>query len=435
MTTTKKTSYKRKLSAIERYNIVINESTISYNVEAILEGRGTLDPEKWQHAVNIAAQANPGMRVRLKNVLGFSKWVDSGINPEVKVIETPNWDGYSEKGIESLKQKINVFENEPVCDVLLIPGDPARVMVRALHAVSDARGLVHFILDIMRVLRNEEPIGSMSTLTDLDVRLMHQDKVKVVKQEPVESIPAMPPAKDIPEHLHYVWRRVRIDKKLANMLPKMAIFLAKQARSHIDGEVVFTVPVDFRSLRVEANSTANLTGYLKIKVDPQDSTRDVMKRINQEVRDHGDCYNPGVAKLVPWMPINFLKGQLEKDFKNVLYSPSKGLPTGGIVSLGLFKPEEWSCPEFQVESIIGIPGSVGKLNVLIHNYKDNTQILFSAPEAYNSEGQLDALIEAFRDEFDVAENADTRKQKQNADNVEASPVEAKAEAETEEASA
>lgn len=405
MTTTHRTSYKRKLSAIERYNIVINESTISYNVEAIMEGHGTLDVHKWQQAVDIAAQANPGIRVKLKNVLGLSKWVDSGISPKVKVIETPDWDGYSEKGIEHLKQPIKVFEQDPVCDVLLIPGEPARVMVRALHAVCDARGLVHFILDIMRVLRGEKPIGSSSTITDLDVRLMHQDKVKVVKQEPVESIPAVPPAKEIPEELRYIWRRVRINKKLANMLPKMAIFLAKQARIHNQGEVIFTVPVDFRNLRVEVNSTANLTGYLKIKVNPDDSPRDVMKRVNQEVRDHGDCYNPGIAKLVPWMPISFLKGQLEKDFKNVLYTPSKGLPTGGIVSLGLFKPEEWSCPDFQVESIVGIPGSVGKLNVLIHNYSDNTQILFSTPEAYNSEGQLDKLIEAFRQEFDAPEQA------------------------------
>lgn len=406
MTTTQKTKYRRKLSAIERYNVVINEATVPYNVEAVIEGEGALDQEKWQQAVNQAAQANPGIRATLKGFLGFTKWVDSGINPVVKTIEAPEWDAHSEKGYEPLKAHFAALGNEPLADVVLVPGSPARILFRALHGLCDARGLVHFIQDTLRAMRGEPLVGSSSPITDYDVRVMHKDKVKVVRQPPIECLPTMPVKPPFPSELNYTWRRIRIEKKLPNMLPKLAIFLAKQARLHGEGEVAFTVPVDFRTLRVDVASTANLTGYLKISVKPEDTARDVMRRINQEVRDYGDCFNPPVVHIVPWFSMKFMKKQLLKDVEDILYTKHKGLPTGGIVSLGHFKREEWSCPGFQCESIIGIPGSVGKLNVLIHNYNDNTQIIFSCPEAFNREGQLDKMISDFRAEFDTTEKTD-----------------------------
>ncbi len=294
-----------------------------------------------------------------------------------------------------------------------MPGDPARVIFRALHAVVDARGLIQFIMDVFRILRNEPTVGSMDSTTDLDVRLRHQDSVNVEKQDPITCIPAMPPAETPPPELNYVWRRVKIERNLPNMLPKMAIFLAKKAREHNEGDVAFTVPVDFRGLRCDVTSTANLTGYLKIHVKPEDKPRDVMRRVNQEVRDYGDCFNPSFVKFVPWLPIRFMQKQLLKDVDKLLYTPNEGLPSGGIVSLGHFKTELWSCPSFKAESIVGIPGSVGKLNVLIHNYSDNTQIVFSTPEAFNTEGQLDKLIHEFLNEFSPKEELENTKERKN----------------------
>ena len=173
-----------------------------------------------------------------------------------------------------------------------------------------------------------------------------------------------------------------------------AVFLAAQARKHDKGNVAFTVPVDFRGRREEVNSTANLTGYLRIPVQPEDTPRDVMKRIHQEIRDYGDCFNPNpsFAKILLWLPIRFLQNQINKKFDESLYTANKYLPTGGIVSLGYFKREEYSFPGFKAKGVFVIPGYVGKLNVLIHNYTDETCVVFAVPNAYNKEGQLDNLI-------------------------------------------
>ncbi len=36
------------------------------------------------------------------------------------------------------------------------------------------------------------------------------------------------------------------------------------------------------------------------------------------------------------------------------------------------------------------------MNVVIMNHTDHTEVVFSTPAAYNQEGQLDQLIEEFR---------------------------------------
>ena len=47
----------------------------------------------------------------------------------------------------------------------------------------------------------------------------------------------------------------------------------------------------------------------------------------------------------------------------------------------------------------GIPGSVGRLNVLFTNYDDCAVVTFAAPAAFNTRGQLDEMIAAYLEHF------------------------------------
>ena len=390
--------YVRKLSAIERYNLVINEVT-PYNVEAIIEGDGELKLEQWQQAVAIAAEANPGVRVRLKSILGFCKWVDSGISPLVELVSAPDWDGQSERGADFMGKKFEVLKGGPVFCVKLIPGSPARILFSGVHGAIDGRGIAHFIFDVFQVLRSDHLIGGRDTMNDLDVRLLHQDKVKFEKQDPIDCIAIMPVKGTGDDPLRHLWRRVRLEKNVSQILPKMAIFLAKQARKHESGQVIFTIPVDFRNLRVNVNSTANLTGYLKIKVEPEDAPSDVMDRLNQDIRDYVDCYNPGFLKILPWVPIWFLKQQLVKKVHKLLFTINEEVVTGGLVSMGQLTADLVSFPGFSGQTIAPIPGNVGKFNVMMCKVDNSTEITFGVPAAFNEEKQLDRLIVDFIAEF------------------------------------
>ncbi len=394
MKITNNKKYKRKLSLVERYSLVLNEN-YRYNVEAFIEGEGDLDPDLWRRAVHAASEANPGVRVRLKSFLGFAHWEDSGIAPEVRVIENCKWDAYSEVGSDFVQDGFTPISGGPIAEVVLMPGSPAKIMFRALHAAMDARGMHHWVKDIHAFIRNEPLAGSTSTITDMDVIKKHADKVKN-KPEELSCLPALPVG-PIPEgDLRYVWRRIEIGKCPTYILPKIAIFLSKQARLHGMGDTGFTVPVDFRTLRADSDSTGNLTGYLRVRVDEDDSAKSVMRRINQGIRDYADCYSHPGLKIIPWVPIKILLNRLKKGVHRLLYETSTSLPTAGIVSMGLFNKEELSYSGFTATKSYGIPGSVGKLNVLIMNDVSLTQVIFTCPSAYNTEGQLDSLIEDFR---------------------------------------
>ncbi|SMB25381.1 conserved protein of unknown function [Sterolibacterium denitrificans] len=397
MTSIKKTSrpvYSRRMSATERFSLAINE-LYRYNIVALAEGRGSITRKELQAAVDIAAKKNPGARVRLKSFLGFAKWVDSGIAPVVHEIQVPHWDCFSERGADFMETSFDALNGGAVCDLYLIPGETTRIVVRVLHAAMDARGLQHFVKDVFRILRGEQPIGSSSTLTDTDVRLKFQDKIQG-KQVEMECMPILQPSAHEGETLSYVWRRVIIDKNIGNMLPKMAVFLAQYARKHGEGEVGFTIPVDMRGLREEINTTANMTGYLRVKVDPDSTAKSVMQQINQGIKSYLDCIIPPIFKWVPWIPLSILGKDMRKNADKLLYAKNKVIPSGGLVSMGMFKPGDYSCPQFNATTCIGIPGSVGKMNVVIMNHSDHTEVVFSTPAAFNKDGQLDRLIEEFQ---------------------------------------
>jgi hypothetical protein len=107
------------------------------------------------------------MRVRLHGILGFSRWVDSGITPEVREISAAEWEGYSERGAEFLEERFRPLAGGPVAHVLLVRGNPVRIVLRVLHAAADGKGLAHWTLDILRAMRGAAPLGSVITVNDI----------------------------------------------------------------------------------------------------------------------------------------------------------------------------------------------------------------------------------------------------------------------------
>jgi hypothetical protein len=67
--------------------------------------------------------------------------------------------------------------------------------------------------------------------------------------------------------------------------------------------------------------------------------------------------------------------------------------------MGKFPLQNLSTPDFTPIEVIPIPGFAGKLNVVTIFTERHTVTTFAAPESYNVEGQLDALLGAFQSEF------------------------------------
>jgi len=395
------TRYSRKVSPIERASLVLNEFC-NYNCDIIVEGNGTLSVDALCSAVEKAAQVNPGSRVRLRGVLGFSRWVDSGIAPEVREVHAPAWDGRSERNAAFLDDRFDPLAGGPICRMIYLPGNPMRIVFRALHAAVDGRSLLHWIEEVFRALRGEPLLGSPCTYIDWDIMRKFQDKVDRQAQEPPSTQPNLPVIPCSPRcdmRLRYIWRTVVLPKIVHNVLAKFAIFLAEHARLHAQGRVCFTVPVDLRTLREEVLSLGNLTGYLGIPIEPGNTTRDFSRQLSLRVRNYSDCYRPDLMKKLPWIPMRTIRREIARNMQRSLYEPVPDAMSAGVVSLGNFPLENLSAPNFTPLQLIPIPGFVGKLNVVTIYNERETVSTFAAPQSYNGDGQLDGLLDAFQGRF------------------------------------
>lgn len=397
--------YVRSLSAGERYSLALDE-IYRYHVDGVIEGVGRVDPAQLQSAVDRAAAHNPGIRVRMRGILAFSKWVDSGIAPRVRVLPLCDWDGSSERGAAFLLEPLDALRGGPVADVLVVPctDGRTRLVFRTLHAAVDGHGLLHWANEVFRVLRGETPRGSDSRLLESDVQARYRDRIV---EEPAAAvgacIPVLQPAESPQRPLQYVWRRAVIDNRVSQLLPKTAVFLAAWARRDARrGDVGFSIPIDYRGRRTREMSIGNLTGFMHLDVPEGATPGDLMRRLTRRVRGFGDCVQPAGIKSLLWRPIWLMALRLRQQIDSLLYTPTPRSPSGGIVSMGNLDLAAYSFPGFQGQIVYGIPAAVGRMNVVFLNLSGRVVVTFSTPAAYNDCGQLDALVSAYQRYFSHA---------------------------------
>ena len=399
--------YVRRMSPMERFSLVIHQA-YRYHVDGVLEGCGNVDPARLQAAVDRAASFNTGMRVRLHGALGFTRWIDSERAPQVRALPLSDWDGTSECGADFLNEPLDPVGGGPVADVLLVPcrDGLSRLVFRTVHAAIDGRGCMHWMHEVSRALRGEPLAGSNSRLRDVDIHRQHRRRLGA--SPPMLSTPCLPvlrPSQGGRDPLRYIWRRVNLNRPISHLLPKAAQFLAQWARRERSGEVAFTVPVDYRGLRTQEMGVGNLTGYLRLDVPEQATPRSLMRQLNERIRDYADCRTFPGAAVLPWMPLSRLRRRIRPADEAWLYGETVGAPSGGLVSMGSVKLRYFDFNGFRATGIYGLPGAVGKLNVLFGNTELGSPVLFTVPAAYNHEGQLDELVAAFRAHFATAEAA------------------------------
>jgi hypothetical protein len=396
--------YRRKLSPLERYWLVLDE-IYPCQATGVIEGVGQIDPVQLQQAVNRAAKANPAIRVRLRGFLGFCHWVDSGVAPRVRQMPLSAWRGDSEEHAPFLLERFYALRGKPIADVLIVPctDGKIRLVFRTLHAAIDGRGLVLWIDDVMRAMRGEVLLGSASRLIDLDIQARYKDQIVDEPPVPPTKCIAVVPHGTPPAEPRYIWRRALLDRSVSQLLPKAAVFLAEWARRHKAGDVGFTIPIDYRGFRTEECGLGNLIGYLRLPV-PEDATpRSVMQQLASRMRGFADCKEVGGIRALTWVRIRRIAEKMAPSVKTVLYSESNAVPTGGIVSMAINRLAGMSCPGYKATGMFGLPAAVGKLNVVITPFEDAMCVIFTAPSAYNDQGQLDAMVTAFERHFCRAE--------------------------------
>lgn len=260
--------YTRPLSAEEWLYVGMGGRN---TIQHVIEGDGTLDAEELRTAVAAASTACPGTRLGRQG----RRWVDSGIAPLVHVLPGP-FDGQL---LDSPALRKPLSPSGPTCEVLLFPGDPVTVAFRACHAVTDARGLLPWAVDVFRVLRGEQPLGAPSRLNSDEFleQLDLPDGLPPIPQG-VGKLAWPSPLGQLPRRGRGVlWRRRTVDGSHPAVTAKVTTALA--AEYGPEGRGQFFVPVDLRRHDATIRSTAWLSQALVLDVAPGDTWEETHRRM------------------------------------------------------------------------------------------------------------------------------------------------------------
>jgi len=383
-----KERYTRRMTFNERAFVAFNLICPPTVNQFIFDGEGTLDPERWRKAAEVASEANPGTRLILKGHLGWSRWADSGIAPRVREMDGSTWDGMAPENAPLLQEPLP-YRESPTCEIILIQGPIPRVVFRSHHGVCDGRGTLFWAEEVFRVLRGEPLIGSNSNITDVELCRSFQNQYRT--PFPTEHIAPTGRAKG--NDTGVTWRRRSIKGKVPNLLARCARLAADEAWRHGDGIVRFGIPVDMRPRQPGIRSTANLSFALYIEVGKDTTPDDIARDITRQI-SHGDegRLSKGDERL-EYMPLWLMRYKIKKIILNRhrqgIYSLSGILSNLGQVDLNRFSGAGFAARAFWI-----IPPATEyyPFFLVMSGYEGGSELTLSMPRVLASEGRIEDTL-------------------------------------------
>ncbi|AWK07590.1 hypothetical protein DDQ41_00120 [Streptomyces spongiicola] len=256
--------YTRRISPIERGYLTASAAGCPQLIQMVLEGEGHIGADALREAVHTATLANPGLAVRRRSAL----WRADG--PFPPVVELP---GAADLGASFFHRDLDVVTG-PVCEVGVGQGPATRLVVRASHVVTDGRGLRHWIADVFRALRGEEPLGALSDADDGHFRTAAGRVPPLKPPARLRGQPAILGAG--PPDGTPLWTRRRVPARPTAVTARVAAAVSRSITTDT-GRLI--VPVDLRRHDPSVRSTANLTSQLVLDVNRDDD----WKRLHGEL--------------------------------------------------------------------------------------------------------------------------------------------------------
>jgi NRPS condensation-like uncharacterized protein len=391
--------YTRKISPVERiaasHIVGVRSEPIQKINQFVLEGEGTFDVERWRQALERVAEVLPALRSVWKGHGGRSYWQASGPVPAVVLIENSQWDGRSDVGAPFLERSFDLRAG-PCCEVILLPGSPARVVFRTHHALMDGMGTRVFIDEVFKALRAEELDGNESALREIDL-LEALDAPDAEKPALVTDCLSLDGDAD-GRGIGCSWRRQMIPGNFKNAAPAVMYELSQLIRStnRESGSVRLRLTIDLRRHLKGDRTIGNLTNFLMMDIAETDSELDIRKQLLKKIKTKQDLYSVAPAwllKVASWIPMCLFHRKLKNEAENTAPLMRK-LSSGIISSLGGVD-DKLAYDEFTTRTAFAIPVfSVANFFLSIWENPEGLDIALAMPDVMASKGRLDKSFEA-----------------------------------------
>ena len=361
------------------------------------EGEGTLDAAAWREAGARVAALHPGARMRLAGTLGRTRWVSDGAPPRVLELDGTSWTGAGPEGAAFLDAPFDL-KRGPVIELILLQGPRPRVILRAPHAALDGKAALLFLAEVFAALRGDPLAGPTEHgLTDGDVARALAQKAE------------QPPGMDhlavtgaiVGDSIASVWRRRRVNGAPSRLLPRMGLELARHARaaSGANGaglKIRVDFPVDLRRHRGDIRSLGNLSGLLRVPIEPETATVDAIQAHMRRALDAREearavLLAEGVRSLPLWLMRAFARGTAKK-----MRARGRFDTTATVSNLGRLDLPRLQGGGFRVVRswAIGPISPALPLFLTAIGDEDGVELCGTMPVALASEGRLEAVLDA-----------------------------------------
>jgi NRPS condensation-like uncharacterized protein len=389
-------SFYRTPSPLEFSYIGMDQPPTSIMVNQFLsQGSGTIDKDKLTDALRQAADANPGIKLRLKGFWGWRYWDDQGAYPVVEEIDAPDWDGMSSEHCPRLGQYIDV-RKDPLCQASIIYAkQDVYLLFRTHHAITDGRGTVHFLMDAFRIMRGEQPVGSASKLTEWDIAMREERPPRPVAEGDCLAVTPFPSR---PHERGCRWQRFVWNGDKNKLTAKIMFALAQLAwENNGEGKVLIRIPADLRRYLKddEGITVGNCSGALDFEVKPDSSLNQIRSQLVKAMRNKEDL-SPfeEKQKIARWLPPSMFRNNpamLHRTHEQRRYRM-----TAIITNLGDVDLTPFTLTTYQPKELFGVPIGLENRPVYVGaaSQGNDTGIMVGIPKALADQAQLQQFCEA-----------------------------------------
>ncbi len=385
------TSISRPLSAPEYYHASVGTSRHTLEpprqVIFVLRGEGSLSAQQWQSALDQVVAVNPGARLRMIGKRSRARWQSDGEPPRLRVLERCDWDTLSERGAEFIEATPLPLETGPTVELIVAPGNggTSLVILRALHAVVDGSGMLHFLREMFRALRGEPLLGSNASFSDVDLMLSAGITHSTSRHIKTMWLTGAPEGDEMGDE----FRRIHLGPPRKDLLAKVATAMAEFAHQYSELPALIAIPVDLRRHCPGLLSTTNFANMLLVRLEKGEGTQVFKHRLQEMLEQRKDMAYPRVLNAIKLLPLPWLDLLLSRTHRN--YRKRKPVETAVISNVGRHESATLSCPGFKLHDMVLLPlrGSAFATLTGVDNRVDMT---INLPRVLAGNGRFDALV-------------------------------------------
>ena len=353
----------------------------------IVEGRGRVPESRWQRAIDQVAAVNPGTRLRWVGSRRRACWRSDGMPPRLRMVAGSTWDARSDAGSEFLAERPLSLSPGPNVELIVAEsGEQTRLIMHGLHAVMDGGGGFHFLHELFRAMRGEPLLGTNGAFSDTDLMRSTGARHTTSKGARTTWLTGPPQGNEPGD----TWRRMTIKGPRRDLLATIAVSAADFMHRHSNLPAVIAVPVDLRRHAPGLLSTQTLSSMLLVRLETGEGIEDFKRKLAHMLEQKMETVFPPIIDLAKFLPLSWIDSLLSR--RQPWHPPRRPPPhTMLVTNLGKHNARDFSCAEFQAETLFAPPVQANTMCVL-GAMGDNIEVVIGMPRSLASNGRLEEFL-------------------------------------------